>query len=346
MAPASQPTPPGSVVPQPPDPKLVVGKVLFPTDFSACARQAFGHAVSLASHFGAELHVLHALAPPWQGFYDPMMFVPPSETAYAEARAVVTTRLAELAASPLTAGLAVKTAVCEDFPPAPGILDYAARQGIDLVVIGTHGRRGPARLLLGSVAEEVTRHARCPVMTVRERPAELGASHLLPRLVVVPFDFSAQSRLALADGAEIARRFAAHLLVLHVVEERPAGEEAAAARSPRAELGELEQVVAARRRRLEALRAALAPGLPGEVEVRVGRPATEILAVASRPQVDLLVMATHGLSGVRRLLFGSTAEEVLRLAAPPVLLVKRQPQKASREEEPVAVGAGVETGSG
>jgi nucleotide-binding universal stress UspA family protein len=329
--------------PTAPSSHLRVRKVLFPTDFSPCARQAFAHATSFAGRFGADLHLLHALPPPWQGFYDPMLFVPPSETAYDEARATVAAHLAELAADPLTAGLHVVTAQCEDYPPAAGILDYAQRQGIDLIVLGTHGRRGPARLLLGSVAEEVARHSHCPVLAVRERQDDEGTAHLLPRQVLVPFDFSAPSRRALADAAEVARRYDAHLLLLHVVEERTAAEELAG-KAARAELADIEQIVATRRLGLHDVLDAMAPGVTGAVEVRVGRPATEILSVAARPDVDLMVMATLGLTGVRRLLFGSTAEEVLRLAVPPVLLIKAPvtPEKeaATESEEQVPAGAG------
>jgi hypothetical protein len=111
--------------------------------------------------------------------------------------------------------------------------------------------------------------------------------------------------------------------------------------------GELEHRIATIRLRLCDLLDYLAAGVPGEVEVHVGRPATEILSVAARPDVDLVVMATHGLTGVRRLLFGSTAEEVLRLATTPLLLVKapvatgdaRSTAMPSAEAVPAATGS-------
>jgi nucleotide-binding universal stress UspA family protein len=302
-------------------PRLQVAKVLFPTDFSSCARQAFARATSLAGRFGAELHVLHALPPLWYGVYDPLAYAMPSEEAYAAVRRTAQEHLKELATDPLTAGLHVVTTVSEDYPPAPAILDYAERQGVDLIAMGTHGRRGPARLLLGSTAEEVVRHSACPVLTVREAQNGEAAARLLPRRVLVPFDFSAPSRVALANAAEVARRFDAHLLVLHVVEERPEPPDVAVT-AERAKPDELERLVASRRLRLRDVLDYLAEGVPGEIEVRLGRPASEILSVAARPDVDLVVMATLGLTGIRRLLFGSTAEEVLRLVAAPLLLVK------------------------
>jgi nucleotide-binding universal stress UspA family protein len=223
-------------------PTLRVGRILFPTDFSPCAQQAFAHATSWARRFGAELHVLHAVTPPWYGIYDPMGYAAPSEEAHATVRRMAADRLNELAAHPLATGLRVVAALSEDYPPAPGILQYAERHAADLIAIGTHGRRGAARLLLGSTAEEVVRHSACPVLTVRETRNGETAVHALPRRVLVPFDFSTPSRVALADAAEVARRHDAHLRLLYVIEERPAPPEVPVLEGPAA--GELEHRIA------------------------------------------------------------------------------------------------------
>jgi nucleotide-binding universal stress UspA family protein len=121
-----------------------------------------------------------------------------------------------------------------------------------------------------------------------------------------------------------------------VIEERPAPDVPVPA--GRAGANELERRIAMYRLRLRDLVDYLAGGVPAEVEVRVGRPATEILSVAARPDVDLVVMATLGLTGIRRLLFGSTAEEVLRLVAAPLLLVKA-PAVATEERAAAAAAA-------
>jgi nucleotide-binding universal stress UspA family protein len=318
--------------------RLQIRKVLFPTDFSSCAEQAFAQALSFAAAFGAELHVMHALAPGWEGLYDAAAYAAPSGEAHEQARRAAEARLASLANAPRAAAVRLTTSVAEGYPPAPAILDQAQRDRVDLIVMGTHGRRGPARLLLGSVAEEVARQAECPVLAVRERSVDNGPGRLLPRRVLVPFDFSAPARAALADAAEVARRLDSRLLLLHVVEERRAREDYGPL--PRASDAAVEQAVTVARLRLADLLSYLAPGVPGDVEVRTGTPATEILAAAARPDVDLIVMSTRGLSGVRRLFFGSTAEEVLRLAAVSVLLVKPQAPKESPEVAAAAVGAG------
>ena len=124
---------------------LLVHDVLFATDFSDASRLAGESAAAFARHFGARLHVLH-VAPP----------VTDPTPAPAALRAV---------AAELETGLSIVTAIAAG-RPARQIVDYARRNAIDLIVIGTHGRTGVSHALLGSVAEAVTRRARCRVLTV------------------------------------------------------------------------------------------------------------------------------------------------------------------------------------
>jgi nucleotide-binding universal stress UspA family protein len=158
------------------------------------------------------------------------------------------------------------------------------------------------------------------------------------RRILVPFDFSPASREALAAAADVAGHYGSRLTLLHVVEE-PAwpeiyGVEAAA------ELVERRQLALAEgSRRLRAAGAALPPGIPWDAEVHFGRPATEILGLVAQAGYDLIVMGSRGLSGVRRLLFGSTAEEVIRAAALPVMVVKPASEVVSPAREAVGVTA-------
>jgi len=118
--------------------------VVFATDFSELSRHAGRAAADLAHHFGARLHVLHV---------DPLVTAP-----------VASSRLAEAAAE-LGTGLDVTTATTSG-APARRICAYALGVGADLIVVGTHGRTGVSRVLLGSVAEGVVRHSACPVMSI------------------------------------------------------------------------------------------------------------------------------------------------------------------------------------
>jgi nucleotide-binding universal stress UspA family protein len=129
-------------------PGQVVRQILFATDFSASSEAAARVARDYARQFGARLHILHVV---WGGT-DPV--TPP-----------LLARLAE----DLRKDVPVVTAV-EAGAPAAQIVRYAERHGIDLVVLGTHGRTGVTRALLGSVAEQVVRTAPCPVLTVGREP--------------------------------------------------------------------------------------------------------------------------------------------------------------------------------
>jgi universal stress protein A len=128
---------------------LLMREVLFATDFSDASRLAGETAAAFARHFGARLHVLHVVPP-----------VTDPTSAPAALRD---------AAAALEPGLSIVTAVASGRVPRQ-IVDYARRNAIDLIVIGTHGRTGFSHVLLGSVAEAVTRQARCRVLTV---PASL-----------------------------------------------------------------------------------------------------------------------------------------------------------------------------
>ena len=153
-----------------------VTNILYPTDFSPCAQLGFGHAVALARAFGARLHLLHVVALHSDLPYDPMFYVPAADEAYDRAEHEALVALGLLASSPEAAAVETILAVRRLAQPAQAVLEYAADNGIDLVVMGTHGRRGAARLMLGSIAEEVLRHSGCPVLTRR-----LGDAHLLRR---------------------------------------------------------------------------------------------------------------------------------------------------------------------
>jgi nucleotide-binding universal stress UspA family protein len=132
---------------------FVVRQVLFPTDFSDVSRRAGRTAVAVAETFGARIHVLHVVPP----VTDPT----PAREALPDA-------LAELATDPAPV-VATVTGL-----PAREIVRYARGHGIDLVVMGTHGRTGFSHALLGSVAEAVVRRAPCPVLTIPAGTPEEG----------------------------------------------------------------------------------------------------------------------------------------------------------------------------
>jgi universal stress protein A len=143
-------------------------RVVHATDFSPASRAAFRHALELARGAGGALTLVHVLAP----------VVPPAGGSYAlpqaydhlqaEARAAARRQLDRLVARARAAGVRATGLVVEGVP-ASRIVDVARRGRAHLLVLGTHGRTGLARVALGSVAGQVLRQASCPVVTVRDR---------------------------------------------------------------------------------------------------------------------------------------------------------------------------------
>lgn len=139
--------------------------IMVPTDFSYTSDAALGYARMLAARFGASLHLLHVVDEPgsWSEVYAAIPDIRDRLSADAERRLEA---IAACLPPPLRATSAV---VCG--APVPTIVKVAESTGADLIVMGTHGRRGMGHVLLGSVAERVVRLAPCPVLTVRERGA-------------------------------------------------------------------------------------------------------------------------------------------------------------------------------
>jgi nucleotide-binding universal stress UspA family protein len=141
-------------------------RIVVPTDFSTCAEQAWALAQRLAGGFGSELVLAHVLveAPLWgEGPFN-MDHV---RGIYAAARTWGDGMLAQWAEAARSKGFAVRT-VLRTGVPHEEIVALATDELADLVVIGTHGRGGMNRALLGSVADRVVRLAPCPVLTIRE----------------------------------------------------------------------------------------------------------------------------------------------------------------------------------
>ena len=147
-------------------------RILVPTDFSPSSDAALEYAKVLAAQFGASLHVLHVVDARFAAG-------PVASEAYIAESADAGTRVFEDArvrlSHRLTANDRIRYRAATEIVTGAGaqaIIDYATERGMDLIVMGTHGRSGLAHLLVGSVAEEVVRHAPCPVLTVRHSPTE------------------------------------------------------------------------------------------------------------------------------------------------------------------------------
>jgi nucleotide-binding universal stress UspA family protein len=298
---------------------MKVAKVLCPTDFSPCAGQALEVAVLVARSFGAELHVLHGIVLHAADPHSAVHHLPNLEEIEAILQRAAASALAEDIAPHADGTLRIVEVQRRAPFAGEAILNYAEEIGADLIVMGTHGRRGLSHLLLGSVANEVVRRAPCPVMTVRPRPD--GAHLRAIDRILVPVDFSKAANAALAAARDLAVAWTATLDVLHVIEETvmPAFYAAGVTSLLQLDPEIRTRCQAELSRRVERLGG---PSVVANAHVREGKAAQQIVAFAAEQASDLIVLATAGRTGVERLLLGSVAEKVVRLAPCPVLVVR------------------------
>ncbi|MEJ2371716.1 MAG: universal stress protein [Gemmatimonadales bacterium] len=176
---------------------LDIKKIVYATDFSPCSENAFPIAVRLAASHDAELHMVHAIVLHADDPHDPAHHFPEPDELYERMRSSAEARMATAAENGGMPHLKIVRAQVRGISPAPVILEYAEEQGVDMIVMGTHGRRGLRHLLLGSVAEEVVRMADCPVLTVREDAASASAFGriLVPMTIMSTPCSSAYSRM-------------------------------------------------------------------------------------------------------------------------------------------------------
>ncbi|SFF97769.1 Nucleotide-binding universal stress protein, UspA family [Halopelagius inordinatus] len=277
-------------------------RVLVPTDRNDDVI-ALDHAVEIARRCDAEVCILSVVNP-----YE-MSSVTERTDAESRAEEVV----AAAAERARDAGVDAEARV-ETGTPSKRILAVGDETDADVVAMGTHGRRGTTRYVVGSVAEKVVRHSPVPVLTVR-----IGAPGELPyRDVVVPTDGSEANDPAEAWGVSVAAAFDADVHALSVVEpSRLPG------RSDEEGRDAAEAAVE------EVLGRAERAGVAAAGAVTRGTTHEEILSYCKETGGDIVVMGTHGRSGLKHALIGSVAEKVIRLSDVPVLTVPMQ--KASSD---------------
>jgi nucleotide-binding universal stress UspA family protein len=310
---------------------MAIERILCPLDFSDASRHAIEHALAIARWSGAPVSALHvcrpmvvsALTGAGAGESDP-------DGDLARLRAVAASLVEGAGARDLRVDVFVEAG-----DPARQILEHAQRHAASLIVMGTHGTAGFERWLLGSVTEKVLRKARCPVLTVP--PHADGAAALPFRQVLCAIDFSYASLAALNNAVALAQESRAPLALLHVVQwpwdEPPAPTPQDMPPAQAAALAEYRRYVEAiALARLATLRRERIPDRVDAVpRVVHGKPYVEILRVAAEAGADLIVIGVHGRNAAD-LIFGSTANQVVRAAACPVLTSRVQPHSYESPE--------------
>ena len=300
-----------------------IRKILLPTDFSECANAALDHALFLARQHSAELHLLHVVVLHDDDPFDPTHHFPDSGELFERLQRLAAGELENLLTPRSTENLRIFEHQRRAFSAAPAIIEAADELGVDLIVLGGHGRRGLRRFFLGSVAEEVVRTAECPVLTLRQTVGERGVRPF--ERLLAPIDFSTPARQALGAARSLAEVYGAELHLLHVVEAPavpPSFGPLYSAAAAGVAFGDLAREVEGNLRQL--LEETKGPEVDSRLEVAEGIAAPTITRYAEQRDCDLIVIATHGLTGLEHFLLGSVTEKVMRTAPCPVLVLKQE----------------------
>jgi nucleotide-binding universal stress UspA family protein len=315
-----------------------VRNILVPIDFSTMSIQAIETAKRLAQRFGATVHLAHV-----RQFYYPAGFtapmppvVPFSVVSYDQEAEKTTAR--QLNA--LTAKHGLSRATCHLLSGAPAfdeICRLAQEIPADLIVMPTHGRTGLKHVFLGSTAERVVQHSPCPVFVARRKaqPSK-NVSRFTLNTILVPIDFSDFSLEGLNYAIWFADKFAANIFLLNAVH---FGYAYTSDGHGMYDLSALQEPVrqGAEEQMRGVVRRAKFGGIKFDTKVKVGVPFDVICTVAQENNIDLIITATHGRTGFKHVLIGSTAEQVVRHAPCPVLVVPSHPKiriaKLTRQAE-------------
>ncbi len=278
-------------------------KILVSLDGSELAEAALPYGRELAECLGSEIHML--------GVCDLPRLPERLLKAYVDDSASKFKR----------AGLRAKAAViCGT--PADIILEYAEKNGIDLIIMSTHGRSGLTRWVLGSVADKVLHSVTVPLFLINAKKAEAVVERKTFRKVLLPLDGSDTGEAAVPFAEELARKTNARLLLLSVM--MPAYRITAAQDYPGVDL---EPIMKAQRESAENylhdVEAKLKQkGITTSSDTMVGSAAETILDYSKEKQVDLIAMSTHGRSGFGRWILGSVTDKVVRASEIPVMVMR------------------------
>ncbi len=287
---------------------ISIKNILYATDFSPAAIAALPYVRGIARQYGAEIHVLHVKQPASYAFVTPEMI--PNMAEMEE-------RLAEQQSEEIHkvfAGIPHEM-VCGTGSLWNEMDEIVQLQCIDLIVIGSSGRTGPAKMLLGSAAAEILRRAACPVLTVGPQCAGSAKEHLNMREILYATDFSPESVAAAPYAISFAREHRSDLTLLNVIQQTRG-----------VELVHADQYVDSAWRLLQKL-------VPAEAGLRStptcivtkGVPAEAILKIAEARKPDLIVLGVKEVKHVMSVathFSRATVQVVIAKAPCPVLTVR------------------------
>jgi nucleotide-binding universal stress UspA family protein len=289
---------------------LEVRRILCPIDFSEFSVRAYRYALSVAQHYRARLvaqHVVELWRYPSVGFAaSAEVYEEFSQALHQKAQEQLRELVKNYTQDETQPELVVEQGIAPD-----AILSFAEAKKMDLIVMGTHGRRGFDHLMLGSVTERVLRGGSRPVLAISRLSHTSGnlRNHVQLGRILFCTDFSENSKWALNYATSLTADYDAELTLLHVLEDVPSSA----------------SIEEAKARATEQLNRLIPPEglMAGKIKtiVLIGRPYQQIIQFALETQADLVTMAVRGRGALDLAVFGSTTYRVLQLGSCPVLAV-------------------------
>jgi nucleotide-binding universal stress UspA family protein len=288
--------------------RVAINNILFATDFSPAAEAALPYAIGLAKQYGAKVHGLHVRFPATYPIVGPEAMPQILEAAEEQAKFEAQQMHELLAAVP-------HEVTITEGDLWPVLDEIVQKQKVDLIVMGTHGRKGVSRALLGSAAEEIFRKANCPVLTVGPHISQNTERRMAMKQILFATDFSPESLAALPFAVSLAQEHQSNLTLMNA--------------TGKTEVGDLVNAGLYKDSTLRRLQALVPAGaeLWCEPKCRVeqGSEAEKINEVAIAVGADLIVLgvrAPQGGVGAVTHLLSSIAHEVVVNAQCPVLTVR------------------------
>lgn len=298
---------------------ITVKKILCPVDFFPASDAAVNYATELAGNYEANVQLLHVITPVAVGTYEYAIDMTGIMESWEER---ATEEMTKLAARVKEAGVEV------EFEVRVGDVYEEIKEAIeklkpDIIVMGTHGRRGVQRWFMGSTTERLLRHSPVPLITISSTGQKPSSPSF--KRILVTTDFSDGTADALAYAFSVAQENESQISLLHVVHDVAADVS-----------GKYRQSL------MEGVQKQLEELVPSEAanwcdiktRVETGVPYRIILRILEDEKIDLLVMNIHGKGMLDRALLGSTAERVVRVAPCPVMAIPPMKRKIRRRARP------------
>lgn len=287
-------------------------RILVPLDGSKLAELALPYVEELAGVFNSEVVLI--------GIFEP------GESQYSHMYQLYIEKMAEAVRNRIkkVGSRVIVRPVVLDGRPAEGIIDYAEKNDVSLIIMVSHGRSGIMSWTLGSVANKVLQRTGTPILLIRAKASQLeaGAQGLFNR-ILVPLDGSDVGEVVLPHVRQLTEKLESEVILLQVVAPGQHVHTVGGLDYVRFAEQQIESMKAEAKEYLDKVSKRLA-GTKGIMrsEVRVGDTAHEIIKFADEANIRLVTISSHGRSGIRQWISGSITHKILHAGNTPILLVK------------------------